>query len=126
MKEMRTTMDNYFDPTLFVPPKPPIAYSYSDTQFELLKEQIKEFERTLDSEHEVAIWLTNFGQSVLMQVTEISYRMPVLMIFKGYVNGVESTLVQHLNQLNFLITSVQKEPDRPKRKIGFSIDPYEE
>lgn len=104
----------------------PIAYSYSDTQFELLKEQIEEFESTLDSEHEVGIWLTNFGQSVLMQVTEVSYRMPVLMIFKGYVNGIESTLVQHVNQLSFLITSVKKEPDRPKRKIGFVSDPDEE
>lgn len=119
-------MDNFFNPPLIVPTKSPIAYSYSDTQFELLKEQIKEFEKTLDSEHEIAILLTNFGQSILMQVTEVSYRMPVLMIFKGYVDGVESTLIQHLNQLNFLITSVQKEPDRPKRQIGFSIAPYEE
>ena len=86
-----------FDPTVFVPPKPPSAYSYSDTQF----------------------WLTNFGQSVLMQVTEISYRMPVLMIFKGYVNGVESTLIQHVNQLSFLLTSVKVDPERPKQKIGF-------
>lgn len=123
-------MDNLLvppiNPALFIKPTPQSEYSYSNTQFELLREQIKEFEASLDSEHEVGIWLTNFGQSVLMQVTEVSYRMPVLMIFKGYVDGVESTLVQHVNLLSFLITSVKKEPDRPKRKIGFSTDPDEE
>lgn len=97
----------------------PIAYSYSDTQFEILKKHIENFERTLDAEHEVGILLTNFGQSVIMQVTEISYEKSVLMVFKGYVNGKMSTLIQHVNQLNFLLTSIEKEPDRPKRTIGF-------
>lgn len=97
----------------------PVAYSYSDTQFEILQKYIKSFESSLDSEHEVGILLTNFGQSVIMQVTEISYEKSVLMVFKGYVNGKMSTLIQHVNQLNFLLTSVEKEPDRPKRTIGF-------
>ncbi len=97
----------------------PIAYSYSDTQFEVLKKYIKDFESTLDTEHEVGVLLTNFGQSIVMQVTEISYEESVLMIFKGYVNGKMSTLIQHVSQLNFLLTSIEKEPDRPKRTIGF-------
>lgn len=97
----------------------PVAYSYSDTQFELLQKYIEEYQRTLDDEHEVGLLLTNFGQSILMQVCEISYEESVLLIFKGYVNGKYSTLIQHVSQLNFLITSVEKEPDKPKRKIGF-------
>lgn len=97
----------------------PISYSYSDTQFEVLKKYIKDFESTLDREHEVGVLLTNFGQSIIMQVTEISYEKSVLMIFKGYVNGKMSTLIQHVSQLNFLLTSVEKEPDRPKWTIGF-------
>lgn len=97
----------------------PIAYSYSDTQFEVLSKHIKDFEKTLDSEHEVGLILTNFGQSITMQVTEVSYEESVLMIFKGYVNGRMSTLIQHVSQLNFLLTSIEKEPDRPKRTIGF-------
>ncbi len=115
-----------FNAAALIPPKPTIAYTYSDTQFDILEEQIRKFESTLDTEHEVGLLLTNFGQSVLMQVTEISYRMPVLMIFKGYVNGAESTLIQHVNQLNFLLTAVKKDPDRPKQKIGFVSDPDEE
>lgn len=43
------------------------------------------------------------------------------MVFKGFVNGREATLIQHINQLNFMLTSIEKEPDRPKRKIGFSV-----
>lgn len=97
----------------------PVAYSYSDTQFEILQKYIEEFQSNLDDEHEVGLLLTNFGQSVLMQVCEISYEESVLLIFKGYVNGKYSTLIQHVSQLNFLITSVEKEPDKPKRKIGF-------
>ena len=99
----------------------PLTYSYSDTQFEILCKYIKEFESKLDSEHEVGLLLTNFGQSVTMHVTEIGYEKSVLMIFKGYVDGKMSTLIQHINQLNFLLTSVPKETDRPKKPIGFLI-----
>ena len=97
----------------------PIAYSYSDTQFEILQKYIAKFEQSLDSEHEVGVMLTNFGQSITMQVVEIGYEKSVLLVFKGYVNGNLSTLVQHVSQLNFLLISVPKEPDRPKRTIGF-------
>ncbi len=108
-------------PAINIPdiPPAPIAYSYSDTQFDILKKYIVNFENSLDSEHEVGIMLTNFGQSVTMQVTQISYEKSVLMVFKGYVNGKFSTLIQHVSQLNFLLTSIEKEPDRPKRTIGF-------
>lgn len=97
----------------------PTRYMWSDTQFEIIRDYIERFEASLDPEHEVGVMLTNFGQSVLMNVTNITYEKSVLMIFKGYVNGRESTLIQHINQLNFLLTSVEKESDRPKRKIGF-------
>ncbi|MBP3604750.1 MAG: hypothetical protein J6J79_11435 [Lachnospiraceae bacterium] len=91
----------------------------SASQFEILKDYIYEFEKTLDSEHEVGMLLTNFGQNILLQVTHVGYEYPSLMVFKGYVNGKYSTLIQHINQLSFLLTSVEKEPERPKRRIGF-------
>ena len=102
--------------------KPVPAGTDSGTQFEILKQYIEEFQNSLDSEHEVGMLLTNFGQNILLKVTYISYESPSLMIFKGYVNDKESTLVQHVSQLNFLLTSVEKEPDRPKRKIGFATE----
>lgn len=97
----------------------PVQHMWADEQFEILKKYIQEFEHSLDAEHEVGIMMTNFGQSVLMQVTQVWYEDPVLMVFKGFVNGREATLIQHINQLNFMLTSVEKEPDRPKRQIGF-------
>ena len=99
----------------------PIGRMWANEQFSIIKRYVQDFESSLDAEHEVGISLTNFGQSVLMQVTQIAYEDPVLMIFKGYVNGREATLIQHVNQLNFMLTTVDKEPDRPKRQIGFVI-----
>lgn len=122
---------NNFDLSNFSIPKitPPVPYSISidtpdkhmwaDEQFEILKRYIQEFEQSLDADHEVGIMMTNFGQSVLMYVKQIAYEYPVLMVFKGYVNGREATLIQHINHLNFMLTTVEKEPNRPKRKIGF-------
>ncbi len=100
----------------------PSNIMWSDTQFELIKEYISKFEDSLDNEHEVSVMLTNFGQSVVMQVTEIGYEKSVLMIFKGYVNGQRATLIQHVNQLNFLlVASPRMEPEKPKQRIGFKL-----
>ena len=98
----------------------PIAFSYSDTQFEHIKKYIITYQNTLDNEHDVAVMLTNFGSSITMEVTHIGYEKSVLMVFQGYVNGRFSVLIQHVSQLNFLLTSVPKDPEKPKRKIGFA------
>ena len=103
-------------------PDLPTQHMWADSQFEILKKYITEFEAGLDDEHEVGVMLTNFGQSVLMSVTNITYEYSVLMVFKGFVNGRKATLIQHINQLNFLLTTVEKEPDRPKRRIGFNTE----
>ena len=84
----------------------PTQHMFSDTQFEIIKKYIQEFENTLDTEHTVGVMLTNFGQSILMQVEEITYEKSVVLVFKGLVNGQKSTLIQHINQLNFLLTSL--------------------
>ncbi len=70
----------------------PIQHMWADEQFEIIKEYIERFEKNVDSEHEVGVLLTNFGQSVLMQVRNITYRNPVLLIFNGFVNGKESVV----------------------------------
>lgn len=103
-------------------PISPEARASSGNQFEIVKCYIKEFQAGLDDKHDVGILLTNFGSSILMNVTEVGFEDPSLMIFKGYVNGNMSTLIQHVSQLNFLLTSVPKAPDVPKRKIGFISD----
>ncbi len=100
----------------------PTQHMWSDTQFEIIKKHIEEFEATLDKEHEVGVMLTNFGQSILMNVKEIGYEKSVLLIFKGLVGDKPSVLIQHINQLNFLLTAVDKtDPGKPKWKIGFRL-----
>lgn len=103
-------------------PSPPIAYSFSDIQFEIIKRYVLDFQASLDKEHDVGLILTHFGSSILMEVTAIGYEKSVLMVFTGLVNGRKATLIQHINQLNFLLTSVPKDPELPKRKIGFTAN----
>ena len=109
-------------PILARMPIPLSAYSYSDTQFEIIKKYVLDFQASLDNEHDVGLLLTNFGQSMLMEVTEIGYEKSVLMVFRGYVKGNKATLIQHISQLNFLLTSIPKAPDKPKNTIGFTAN----
>lgn len=102
-------------------------YSHADWKHEKIMEQIHEFESTLDSDHELAIQLASFGSSVTMVVTEIGYQNPDMLYFYGFVNGKDSQLIQHMSQLNFLLTSVEKEDKtKPARRIGFIISNDEE
>jgi hypothetical protein len=95
-------------------------YQLADYQYELIMESIKSFESKLDDNQELAVKLASFGQSILLTVTDIGYSNPTLIRFYGYVNGQESELIQHISQLNFLLTSVQKnDSSRPARRIGF-------
>ncbi len=118
-QEFEHQMDAMYRATHFEVKPHPSTYAYSDTQFQIIKKHIQKYEASLDADHEVAVWLTNFGQRVMMVVTNITYEKSVLMVFHGFVDGVESTLIQHISQLNFLLTKVPKEVGREKRKIGF-------
>ena len=96
-------------------------YNLADWKYEKIIEQIRNFEENLDSEHEIALQLSSFGSSVTMIVTEISYQNPDMLYFYGFVNGKKSQLIQHMNQLNFLMTSIEREDKtKPARRIGFN------
>lgn len=96
------------------------SYHLADWKHEKIMEQIQEFEKDLDDEHEIALRLTSFGSSITMIVTSIEYQNPDMLYFYGIVNGKPAQLIQHTNQLNFLITSVEREDkSRPARRIGF-------
>lgn len=104
-------------------PDMPHWHMWADAQYEIIKKYIVDFEKSLDQEHEVGLLLTSFGTTVMMQVTEIGYEGSVLMIFKGYVDGREATLIQHISQINFLLTSMKRpEPEKPKVQIGFVVN----
>lgn len=100
----------------------PRDFRLADWKYEKIMEEIRDFEETLDAEHEIALQLASFGSSVTMIVTEIGYQTPDMLYFYGFVNGKDSQLIQHISQLNFLITSVEREDKtKPARRIGFNL-----
>lgn len=97
-------------------------YKLADYQYEKLIEEIRNFESHLDDNHEIALKLATFGESITIAVTNIGYYNPSLIVFYGIVDGNPATLIQHVNQLSFLMIAVPKsKPDRPPRRIGFDI-----
>ena len=99
----------------------PRNYQCADWKYEKIMEEIAAFEKGLDDEHEIALKLASFGSSTTMLVTSIGYQNPDILYFFGFVNGKDAQLIQHVSQLNFLITSVEKEDkSRPARRIGFA------
>lgn len=102
-------------------------YSQADYQYELIMKRIRNFESQLDSNHEIALMLASFGESITIAVTSIEYHNPSLILFNGFVNGSQATLIQHISQLSFLMLAVLKsEPDRPARRIGFETSNHEQ
>ncbi len=118
-------LSNLNFPKSLIPNFEPIEvrnHHLADRQYEILCEYIKEFQDSLDDEHEVCIQLASFGQSILMQVTSMGYANPSLITFDGYVNNQYCQLIQHVNQLSFMLMSSPKaEPEEPARRIGFDI-----
>lgn len=98
-------------------------YNLADYTYEVITERIKEFQDSLDEDHEVAVQLASFGQSITLSVTDIGYSNPSTLVFHGYIGEQHATLIQHLSQLNFLLLSVRKaDPEKPARRIGFSME----
>lgn len=99
-------------------------YHLADYQYEIIKNAIIEFENSLDQEHEIALKLSSFGQTILLNVTDLGYSNPSLIHFYGYLdNGSRVELIQHVSQINFLLVAVPKpNPNDPPRRIGFSLE----
>lgn len=95
-------------------------YSLADWKYEKIMEEIAAFESTLDNDHEIALRLASFGTSTVIIVTSIGYQNPDMLYFYGFVGGKKAQLIQHVSQLNFLITAVEREDkSKPARRIGF-------
>lgn len=101
-------------------------YTMADYAYDIIMKRIKDFENSLDDEHEVSLLLTSFGQSITLAVTEIGYSNPSILVFHGFVNNQYATLIQHISQLNFLLIAVKKvDSEKPPRRIGF-VPPSED
>jgi transcriptional regulator with XRE-family HTH domain len=91
--------------------------SFSDRFYEIIMEEIRDFENELDDEHEVAILLPT---GVIMTVLTIGYHNPSTLLFWGEIAGESAEMVQHVSQLNLVLLAHRKPlPNAPSRKIGF-------
>ena len=98
-------------------------YNFADFQAEVILNQIKDFEDSLNPDQEVLLQLASFNERIILAVTDIGYANPSLLIFHGFVGNEKSRLIQHVNQLSFLLLA-QKNTDltRKTRRIGFLAD----
>ena len=93
--------------------------------YERLAEYIKDFEATLDNEHEIGARLVSFGQNVTFHIEDIGYYGPDIIHFDGRNEAMEKVqLIQHVSQLSVLLVAVKKQQDKPRR-IGFRLDKKE-
>ena len=92
--------------------------------YQRLVESINEFDESLDNKHEIGVHLVNFGQSITFHLESIDYWNPSLILFKGHKeDDAPVKLIQHVNQISILLVKLpRKEPEKPKKKIGFRND----
>jgi hypothetical protein len=84
--------------------------------------EIQSFQAGLDDSLDVGIQLVSLPHC-LIHVESVGYYQPNLVVFYGHIEGTHTRLVQHLSQLNFVLTSVRREnPDEPRREIGFHVE----
>lgn len=78
------------------------------------------FQKELDNTHDIALSLVQFGASMTVFVDGVGYSGYNLVVFYGTdVVGNKVELIQHINQLSFILISCPKEVEMEKRKIGF-------
>lgn len=95
-------------------------YDAEDT-FEYLVRKINDFEEKLLPEEEVGMHVANFGLASAIHIRTISFRNPNLMEFGGLnQEGERVVLVQHLSQLNFVLSAL-KPIEEAAHRMGFEI-----
>ncbi len=95
--------------------------TYADNQCEIIRQEIEDFQNTLDAEHEVGLIMPNNSCKPFI-VCEMGYHNPSLIYFYGYIDKQEAQIIQNINQINLSLISVPKEKGKQARRIGFSID----
>lgn len=89
--------------------------------FKQLAKRIHSFDNSLDENHEVGIRLVSYGQILSFHLKDIGYSDPSLIILSGVTdNGDTVEVIQHVTQISILLMKLpRREPEKPKRKIGF-------
>ena len=97
----------------------PVSAEY---QVKLISRCIRKFQSGLKATQDVAVGFANFGRELVMSVEKIYAQGHDLLVFEGIIKGNPSVLIQHVGQLDFLLTTEPKDPKEPYRQIGFTAD----
>ena len=84
---------------------------------------IREFERGLDSEHEIAMGFAG-NEAGVLRIEGLGYFEPDIVTFYGRdEEGARTQLIQHVSQLSVTLRAVAKEAESdPPRRIGFQLE----
>ena len=106
---------------VYIPPKIITNPNWTSEIYKGMVKWIKDFENTVDENHEVGARLVNFGQTIQFYLDTIEYCASPLMLFKGTMDtGQAVELIQHVSQISILLTKLPRQhPEIPKRRIGF-------
>ena len=94
---------------------------FANWMHERIVKQINEFEENLPQNMQAGGRLINFHDTIF-SINDIGYWNPDMIIFYGTLpDGSQVQLLQHTSQLNLLLVAVpRKNPETPRRQIGFS------
>ena len=90
--------------------------------YERLILYIKNFEESLDNEHEVAMGFTG-GDAGVLRIEGMGYFDPDIVTFYGAdATGSKTQLIQHVSQLSVMLRALPKSVERTEpRRIGFRL-----
>lgn len=118
IKDIQFATENLAD---FMAHSKSVEHGYASIFYEHLVEEIRDFDKSLDAEHEVGVKLVTYGNSYQFYLTNLGYHNPYLIFFYGELSdGSPIQLIQHVSQINFVLIKLKKiNPEKPKRTIGF-------
>jgi hypothetical protein len=90
--------------------------------YERLVLYIKNFEETLDGDHEVGMGFAG-GEMGVMRIQGLGFFAPDILTFYGAdMAGAKTQLVQHVGQLNVMLRAAPKESqEKEANRIGFRL-----
>ena len=103
-------------------PQPPKQKSPAEWAYDRLVLYIRNFEKQLDSNHEIAMGFAGSDAGVL-KIEGLGFFDPDLITFYGRdEDGTKTQLIQHIAQLSVMLRAVPKAaPEAPPTRIGFRL-----